>query len=83
MNDFFDKLGAVAHRTVNNVSTDVSILAHEQKLREHYQAIGKLFCQYVSSGMIPEGDEFEEKLTAVAAELERINELKAHKEVVG
>lgn len=82
MNEFFDKLGAAARRTVNTVSTDVSILAHEQKLREHYQAIGKLYCQYVSSGLIPEGDEFEEKLAAVAAELQRISQLKAHKEVV-
>ena len=82
MNDFFDKLGAVARRTVNNVSADVSILAHEQKLREHYQAIGKLYCQYVSSGMVPEGREFDEKLASAAAELERISQLKAHKEVV-
>lgn len=81
MNDFFDKLSAVARRTVNTVSTDVSILAHEQKLREQYQTIGKLYCQYVSSGMVPEGDEFDEKLVAAAAELKRINQLKAHKEV--
>ena len=82
MSDFFDKLSAVARRTVDTVSTDVSIAAHEQRLREHYQAIGKLYCQYVSSGMVPEGHEFDEKLAAAATELERISQLKAHKEVV-
>ena len=82
MNDFLDKLGAVARQMVDAVSADVSILAHEQKLREHYQAIGKLYCQYVSSGMVPEGQTFDEKVASAAAELERIGALKAHKEVV-
>lgn len=82
MNDFFDKLGAVARHAANTVSTDLSIAAHEQKVREGYQALGKLYYQYVSSGAMPEGTEFDEKVAVVAGELERIAELKAHRHVV-
>ena len=82
MSDFFHKLGAAARHAADTVSTDLNIVAHEQRVREGYQALGKLYYQYVSSGMVPEGREFDEKLASAAAELERISQLKAHKEVV-
>ena len=82
MSDFFDKLGAAARHEADTVSTDLNIVAHEQRVREGYQALGKLYYQYVSSGIVPEGTEFDEKVAVVAAELERIAQLKAHKEVV-
>lgn len=82
MSEFFDKLGAAARRAADTVSTDLNIVAHEQKVREGYQALGKLYYQYVSSGLMPEGQEFDEKMAIVAGELERIAQLKAHKTVV-
>lgn len=81
MSDFLDKLGAAARRAADTVSTDLSIVAHEQKVREGYQALGKLYYRYVSSGLAPEGVEFDQQVALVAGELDRIAQLKAHKDV--
>lgn len=79
MNDFLNKLGAVARHAANNVGTELNIAAHEQRLREAYQALGKLYYNYVSSGLLPEGDAFDEKMAVVAEELKRIKELRSQK----
>lgn len=79
MNDFLSKMGAVARHTANTVSTDLSIAAHEQRAREAYQALGKLYYNYVSSGLAPEGKVFDEKMEKIAGELKRIKELRSQK----
>ena len=79
MNDFLSKMGAVARHTANTVSTDLSIAAHEQRAKEAYQALGKLYYNYVSSGLEPEGDAFDEKMAVIAEELKRIKELRSQK----
>ena len=43
MNDFFDKLSAAARRTADTVSAEFNVAAEEQKIRESYQALGKLY----------------------------------------
>lgn len=79
MNDFLSKVGAVARHTANTVSTDLSIVAHEQRVREAYQALGKLYYNYVSSGLEPEGEAFDEKMEKIAGELKKIKELRSQK----
>ena len=81
MNDIFEKLGAAARHAAGAVGTELNIAVQEQKVREQYQALGKLYYQYVSSGLLPEGQIFDEKMTAVAEGLKRIAELKAQKTV--
>lgn len=79
MNDFLNKLGAVTRHAANTVSTDLNIVAHEQRAKEAYQALGKLYYNYVSSGLAPEGEAFDEKMEKIAEELKRIKELRSQK----
>lgn len=79
MNDFLNKLGAVAKNVANAAGTELNIAVHEQRLRENYQALGKLYYHYVSSGLLPEGEAFDEKMAAVTAELNQIRELRSQK----
>ena len=81
MNDFLSKMGAVARHTANTVSTDLSIAAHEQRAREAYQALGKLYYNYLSSGLEPEGEAFDQKVAKITEELNRIKELRSQKTV--
>lgn len=83
MNDFFDKLGAAAKRAANTVSTEVSVAAEEQKVREAYQALGKLYFQAKRTGKELTGEQFDEQCAKVEASLKRINELKNNKDVTG
>lgn len=76
MNDFFDKLGAAVQRTADKVSTEVNVAAQEQKVRELYQALGKLYYQRCQSGGNFEGPEFDELVHKVREGLVRINHLR-------
>lgn len=76
MNDFFDKLGAAAKRAANAVSTEVNVAAEEQKLREAYQALGKLYYKAKRAGQEPEGIDFADQCRKIDAALKRIDELK-------
>ena len=79
MNDFLNKLEAVTRHAANRVGTEVNIVAHEQRVREAYQALGKLYYNYVSSGLTPEGDAFDEKMAVIEGELKRIKELRSQR----
>ena len=79
MSDFLNKLGDVTRHAANKVGTELNIVAHEQRVREAYQALGKLYYNYVSSGVLPEGDAFDEKVAVITEELKRIKELRDQK----
>ena len=81
MSDFFDKLSAAAKRAANTVSTEVSVAAEEQKIREAYQALGKLYFKAKRTGGETEGLEFADQCRKVEASIKRINELKRAKNV--
>lgn len=81
MSDFFDKLGAAAHRVADNVSAEFSIAAQEQKVREAYLALGKLYYQSVQAGAKPEGPAFDEQIKRAGESLKRIRELRSSKNV--
>lgn len=76
MNELFDKLGAAAKRAANAVSTEVSVAAEEQKIREAYQALGKLYYKAKRTGGELDGIEFADQCRKVEQSLKRINELK-------
>lgn len=81
MNDFFDKLGAAAHRIADNVSTEVSIAAQQQKVREAYIALGKLYYQSTQAGYQPQGPAFDEQVRRATGALARIRQLREAKQV--
>lgn len=81
MNELFDKLGAAAKRAANAVSTEVNVAAEEQKIREAFQALGKLYYKAKRAGTEPAGFEFDEQCRKVEASMKRINELKSNKNV--
>jgi len=81
MSDFFDKLSAAAKRAADTVSTEVSVAAEEQKIREAYQALGKLYYQANRDGKELTGEEFNAQIAKVDAAIARIRELKDRKNV--
>lgn len=81
MSDFFDKLSAAAKRAADTVSTEVSVAAEEQKIREAYQALGKLYYQASREGKDLTGEEFTAQIARVDAAIHRIKELKNRKNV--
>ena len=81
MNDFLDRLGAAARRAADAVSTEVSIAAQEQRIRESYQALGKLCYKANKEGSDLGGPEFAEQYARIDACMERIAELRASKNV--
>lgn len=83
MNDFFDKLGAAAKRAADSVGTELNVAAEEQKIREGYQALGKLYYQASRSGAEPSGPDFADHCRKIDAAIKRIQELKDRKNVTG
>ena len=81
MNELFDKLGAAAKRAANAVTTEVSVAAEEQKIREAYQALGKLYFKAKRTGGELDGIDFADQCRKVEASIKRINELKRSKNV--
>lgn len=81
MSELLDKLGAAVHRTADTVTTELEILSHEQKLREYYQTLGKLYYQREMGIQQPEGTALETAMDGVTRELERITQLRNHKNV--
>ena len=81
MNELFDKLGAAAKRAANAVSTEVSVAAEEQKIREAYQALGKLYYKAKRTGGETDGLDFADQCRKIEAAMKRINELKRSKNV--
>ena len=58
MSDFWSDLGAAVKKAANDVSTEVSIAAKEQKLKEQFLMLGKLYFQAARQGKPLEGPEF-------------------------
>lgn len=83
MNEFFDRLGAAAKRAASSVAADVNVAAEEQKIRESYQALGKLYFQASRRGEELTGPAYAEQCGKIEASLKRIAELKERRDVTG
>ncbi len=73
---FFNKVGAVARRTADAVANDVNIAAEEQKVRDAYRDLGKLYYQAVQTSTLPAGKEFDAQVLVIQEGLEKINQLR-------
>ena len=76
MSDFFDTLTAAAKRTVSSVTNEVSIAAEEQRIREIYRTLGRLYFKAQRSGKPTDSPEIRDCCKRIEASLKRIQELK-------
>ena len=81
MSDFFDDLGKAVRRVANNVSTEVSVAAQEQRLREAYQALGRLCYESAQAGKVLQGEEYDAQVAKIHALIESINETRRSQNV--
>ena len=81
LNDFLNKVGAAVQRTADKVNTEVTIAAQEQKVKEYYQALGKLYYQRSQVGPYYEGEEFEQLVKKIREGLDRIAVLRGNQTV--
>ena len=70
MANFFDDLGKAMTHAVNSVSTEFSVAAQEQRLKEAYQMLGRMYYDAIQRGAEPVGSAFD-------AQMARINDLLA------
>lgn len=83
MSEFLDRLSAAAKRAADSVNTEVSVAAQEHKIKEAYQALGKLYYNASRAGTEPAGAEFADLCARIDASMRRIKELKDLKDVTG
>lgn len=81
MSDFFDDLGKAVRRAANSVSTEVSVAAQEQRLREAYQALGRMYYEAVQAGNPAQGEAFDAQVSRVRALIANINETRRSQNV--
>lgn len=83
MNEFFDKLGNAARRVASGVSTEVSVAALEQKVKDAQRILGGLYFKAVTEGQAPQGPEFEAQVDTIARLQEEIRLKRQSHEVDG
>lgn len=81
MSEFVDNLTNAVRRVASNVTTGVSVAAQEQKVKDAYQTIGRLYYQAVQEGREPVGDEFAAQLNKIRELLASINEIRRNQQV--
>ena len=83
MEEFLNKLGAAAKRAAGSFATGVNVAAEEQKIKELYQSLGKLYYQTSRRGGDLNGAEFADFMRRIDAVQKHIQEIKNRKNVTG
>lgn len=65
MSDFISNIGNAARRVASGVSTEVSVAALEQKIKDAHRVLGNLYFQAVSQGTEPYGPEFDVQVNTI------------------
>ena len=65
MSNFFDDLSKAVTRAANSVGTEINVAAQEQRLREAYQALGRLYFEAVQAGQAVQGPEFDGQMAKI------------------
>lgn len=81
MSDFFDDLGKALKRAADNVTAEFSVAAQEQRLKEAYQELGRMYFEAVQTGKEPQGEKFDAQLSKVRALINNINETRRNQNV--
>ena len=83
MSDFFSDLGNAARRVVSGVSTEVSVAALEQKVKDSQRLLGQMYYQAVSGGEPVEGPGFDAQVETIRRLQEEIRLKRMSHEVEG
>ena len=81
MSEFWGDLGKALHRAADTVTTEVSVTAQEQRVKDAYEAIGRLYCQAVSEGKEPTGEAFDQQVRQVNLLREKIRRIRQNQKV--
>ena len=81
MSDFFNDLESAFKRVASSVSSEVTLAAREQKAREAFQTLGRMYYKAVQSGAPVENGELQEQVQKIEALLQEINELRSNQKM--
>ena len=76
MSNFFDNLGKAVRKVADNVSTEVSAAAQEQRLKEAYQALGRMHYEAAQAGNTAAGAEFDAQMAKINDLITSIREIR-------
>lgn len=65
MSEFFENLGHATRRVVSTVSTEVSVAALEQKIKDAQRVLGQLYFEAVTRGDMPIGPEYTAQIETI------------------
>ncbi len=83
MTDFFDTICAATKHAANSVAVEVHVAAEEQKIRECYQSLGRLYFSAKRAGKETDGLEFADQCRKIEKHLKHIQELRNRQDVSG
>jgi hypothetical protein len=81
MGNFFDDLGKAVSRAANSVSTEFNVAAQEQRLKEAYQALGRMYYEAVQAGKDVAGEKFDAQMAKIRDLQESIREMRRNQNV--
>jgi hypothetical protein len=81
MSNFFDNLGKAVTNAANSVSTGINAAAQEQRLKEAYQVLGRMYYEAVQAGKDVAGEEFDAQMAKIRDLQESIREMRRNQNV--
>ena len=81
MHDFVDDVTMAVKRAVTTVGSGISVAAQQQRVKETYEAIGRLYCQAVAEGKEPTGEAFDAQVRRVDALLEKVRKIRENHKI--
>lgn len=81
MSSFLDDLQAAVCKVAADTQTEFQVAAREQKIKDAYRTLGRLYYKAVKTGASPEGPEFDEQTAKISALLQQINDLRKNQHV--
>ena len=81
MANFLDDLGNAVKKLAGDVTTEVSVVAKQQKLKEAYQKLGRMHYQAVQQGAEAAGPEFVRQMAVIRSLQQQIQDLKNNADV--
>ncbi len=81
MPDFFSDLESAFKRVASTVSSEVTLAAREQKVREAFQTLGRMYYKALQEGAATDSDELRQQANKIHALLQEIDEMRANQKM--
>ena len=81
MSNFFDNLGKAVTNAANSVSTGINAAAQEQRLKEAYQVLGRMYYESVRAGNPTGGEAFDRQMAKIDDLIAAIRELRCNQNI--